>query len=69
MASPADSLKNCCPLSLLCTDYKIIAKVFADRSKSIIANITQEDQIGFIPQTKIHRYKHHYILGPARKTK
>ena len=41
-------LKNWRPLSLLNTDYKIIAKVLASRLQTVIANIIDDDQVGYI---------------------
>ncbi len=46
-------IENWRPISLLNTDYKIIALVLAKRIKSILNNIIDECQSGFIPQRHI----------------
>ena len=41
-------LKNWRPLSLLNTDYKILAKTLASRLQNVISNIVSSDQTGYI---------------------
>ena len=41
------------PLTMLCCDYKIYAKVIANRLQSVIATIIHEDQRGFIKTRQI----------------
>jgi hypothetical protein len=43
------NLKNYRPISLLCADYKIIAKVFAERMKTVLPKMIHPDQTGFVP--------------------
>ena len=43
------SLSNWRPLTLLNTDYKILAKLFAYRFKTLLPSIIHDDQTGFIP--------------------
>jgi hypothetical protein len=41
-------IRNYRHISLLCTDYKIIAKALAERMKLVLPSIIHEDQIGFL---------------------
>lgn len=43
-----ENIKNYRPISLLCTDYKIIAKCLAERMKHILPRIIAPDQTGFM---------------------
>ena len=43
-----DKLSNWRPISLTNTDYKILAKTFANRLSSVITDIISPDQVGFI---------------------
>jgi hypothetical protein len=38
-----DDIRNYRPISLLCSDYKIIAKAFAERMKMVLPNIIHKD--------------------------
>ena len=49
---PKDKLKNYRPISLLKTDYRIHAKCLALRLSKVIANLINEDQVGFIKGRK-----------------
>ena len=44
-----ESLKNWRPISLLCTDYKIVSKVLANRLKSVLENLIDLDQTCSVP--------------------
>jgi len=46
-------LKNWRPLTLLNTDYKILAKLFASRLKHTLLDFISSDQTGFVPNTYI----------------
>ena len=41
-------LKNWRPVSLLCTDYKILTQVLSNRVSNVISNIVNPDQVGYI---------------------
>jgi hypothetical protein len=49
---PRDELKSYRPISLLETDYKILAKVIACRLDSVIPDLIDEDQVGFMKGRK-----------------
>ena len=42
-------LKNWRPISLLSVDYKIAAKVIANRMKKVLSSVISNDQTGFLP--------------------
>ena len=46
-------LKNWRPITLLNTDYKILAKILADRLKTVLNYIISQDQTGFIENRQI----------------
>ena len=46
-------LTNACPISLLCTDYKALEKVLANRIKPVLNEIISEDQKGFLSSRQI----------------
>ena len=48
-----DLLKNWRPISLLNVDYKIAAKVIANRSKKVLSSVISNDQTGFLPNRYI----------------
>jgi hypothetical protein len=41
-------IRNYRPISLLCTDYKIVAKALAERMKRVLPNIIHKDQTSFL---------------------
>lgn len=43
-----DDIRNYRPISLLCSDYKIVAKALAQRMKSVLPSIIHKDQTGFL---------------------
>ena len=46
-------IKNWRPISLSCTDYKILAKILANRFKKILPTIISEEQTGGVPNKNI----------------
>ena len=46
-------LKNWRPISLLCVDYKIIAKLLANRMKEVLSEIIKSDQVGYMKDRNI----------------
>ena len=46
-------MKNWRPISLLCTDYKIISSVMANRMKTALNDIIGPDQKGFLKERYI----------------
>ena len=57
---PSDNLDNWRPLSLVNTDYKILAKVFSLRTESVIDTIIGKQQMGFVKGRNI-AYVHRQI--------
>ena len=51
-------LDNWRPLSLLCTDYKILAKVIANKLKKVMPSIINIDQTCSVPGRSIHSNLH-----------
>ena len=47
-------LKNWRPISLLCTDYKIIAKMIATRITKVLSSVIHEDQTCSVPGRSLH---------------
>ena len=47
-------LDNWRPITLLCNDYKIIALVYANRLKQVLAELVDEYQSAFIKGRNIH---------------
>ena len=47
-------ISNWRPVSLLNTDYKILAKVIANRLKSVISDVVRHDQCYAVPGRSIH---------------
>ncbi len=45
---PRDELNNWRPITLTNTDYKLITKVLANRMQTVIKNIINENQVGYI---------------------
>ncbi len=41
-------LKNWWPISLLNTDYKVIAKILAARLQTVLPDIINDDQFGYL---------------------
>ena len=48
-----EDLKNWRPVSLLCTDYKIVSKAIANRLKTVMGTIIDEDQTCCVPGRSI----------------
>jgi hypothetical protein len=48
-------LKNYRPISLLCADYKIIAKVMAERMRKVMHKLVLDDRTGFVPGRNINQ--------------
>ena len=46
-------LKNWCPIILLCSDYKLLAKVISNRIKTTLDLLINKDQTGFISGRQI----------------
>ena len=49
-----EDIRNWRPLTMLNVDYKIIAKILANRIKPVLPNIIKDDQKGFVPGRNIH---------------
>ena len=49
-------MKNWRPISLLCTDYKIISNVMANRMKTVLNDKIGPDQKGFLKEGYIEEY-------------
>ena len=47
-------LRNLRPLTLLCNDYKVLAKMMANRLKLVLPSIISEEQTGFMSGRDIH---------------
>ena len=45
---PKEHLKNCCPISVLNTDYKLLSSVLAAWIKPVLSNLVSEDQKRFL---------------------
>ena len=45
---PKQKLANWRPISLLSTDYKLLAKILANRLSKVINKLIDEDQVGYI---------------------
>lgn len=43
-----EDIRNYRPISLLCSDYKIIAKALAERMKAVLPSVIHKDQTGFL---------------------
>ena len=50
----ARELKNLCPLTLLNTDYKILAKAIAARLKEVLPDFVSPEQMGFMAGRQLH---------------
>ena len=47
-------IKNLCPLTLLNSDYKVLATIMATRLKTVLPDIIGEQQTGFMANHSIH---------------
>ena len=47
-------LKNWRPIILLCTDYKLLAKIVSNRLRKVLDEIIDKDQNGFVPGRNIN---------------
>ena len=54
-------LKNWRPVSLLNTDYKILAKALANRLHKVIAQLINNDQVGYIKNRYIGENNKTYL--------
>ena len=50
--------RNYRPITLLQSDYKILAKVLTNRLSKVIGNIISENQLGFVPRRLISEATH-----------
>ncbi|KAK3511884.1 hypothetical protein QTP70_027480 [Hemibagrus guttatus] len=53
-------LKNWCPVSLLCTDIKLLSKALASRLTKVMEQITQQDQ-SYYQEKAFDRVEHEYL--------
>eukprot|EP00967_Tisochrysis_lutea_P049385 scaffold60497_cov36-Tisochrysis_lutea.AAC.2 len=57
--------RNYRPITLLQSDYKILAKILTNRLKKVIGNIISRDQLGFVPKRLIGEATHLLQLTKA----